>query len=238
MPRIARVVAVDLPHHITQRGNYGQDVFVDDADYLKYSEWLQEYTTKYGLSILAYCLMRNHVHFIAIPKSEDSLSQTFNTTHMRYSQYFNKKIGIKGHLWQGRFYSCILDEPHFIAALRYVERNPVRAKLVEKAWQWRWSSAAFHINTGYSPIKLEDISRFINMSPDSWKEYIDSREDEKFTEDIRKHTLTGRPLGRLAFIKELERKFRRKLLALPRGRQEKREKEGALSLFREEKREK
>ena len=221
MPRIARVVAVGLPHHITQRGNYGQDVFVDDADYLKYSEWLQEYTTKYGLSILAYCLMRNHVHFIVIPKKEDSLSHTFNTAHMRYSQYFNKRQNAKGHLWQGRFYSCILDEPHFVAALRYVERNPVRAKLAEKAWQWKWSSAAFHINIGYSLIKLEDISKFINMSFDSWKGYIGSEEDGKFTENIRKHTLTGRPLGTLTFTQELEKKFRRRLLVLPRGRPKK-----------------
>jgi putative transposase len=98
MPRIARVVAVALPHHITQRGKYGQVVFVDGADYLKYSKWLQEYTTKYGLSILVYCLMQNHVHFIAIPKKEDSLSHRFNTAHMRYSQYFNKKQNAKGHL--------------------------------------------------------------------------------------------------------------------------------------------
>jgi putative transposase len=221
MPRIARVVGIGLPHHITQRGNYGQDVFAGDADYLKYSQWLQEYSTRYGLSILAYCLMQNHVHFIAIPNREDSLSRTFNSTHMRYAQYFNKKMGGKGHLWQGRFYSCILDEPHFIAALRYVERNPVRAKLVEKAWDWKWSSAAFHINGGYTAIKLEDISKFMDMPLGLWKKYIDSQEDEKFTESIRKHTLTGRPLGRITFILELEKRFGRRLLALPRGGQKK-----------------
>ena len=86
MPRIARVVAVGIPHHITQRGNYRQDVFLDDSDRRKYLLWIQEYSQKYHLNILAYCLMRNHVHFIAIPQKEDSLARTFNTAHMRYSQ--------------------------------------------------------------------------------------------------------------------------------------------------------
>lgn len=96
MPRIARVVAVGLPHHITQRGNYGQDVFVDDADYLKYSEWLQEYTTKYGLSILAYCLMRNHVHFIVIPKKK-----IHSPTHLIPLICATHNISIRGKMQKG-----------------------------------------------------------------------------------------------------------------------------------------
>ncbi len=139
MPRMSRVVAVGLPHHITQRGNYRQDVFLDESDRNQYLEWVRDYSIKYGLSILTYCLMRNHVHFIAIPSKEDSLAKTFNAAHMRYSQYFNKKLRQKGHIWQGRFYSCILDEAHLILAARYIERNPVRAGIVEKPWQ-NWNS--------------------------------------------------------------------------------------------------
>ena len=75
MPRIARIVAVGLPHHITQRGNYRQEVFLDDSDRRQYLFWIQEYSLKYHLSILAYCLMSNHVHFIAIPQEEDSLAK-------------------------------------------------------------------------------------------------------------------------------------------------------------------
>lgn len=218
MPRIARLVAIGLPHHITQRGNYRQNVFQDDQDYYKYIRWIQEYSIKHELSVLAYCLMQNHVHFIAIPNREESLSKVFNTAHMRYSQYFNKKLRIKGHLWQGRFYSCVLDEPHLIAALRYVERNPVRAKLVEKPWEWKWSSAAFHIDRGGFLIRLENISKFMDVSFDSWKQYICSGEDEKFNQNLRKHTLTGRPFGTVMFAQALEKRFERKLLALPRGR--------------------
>ena len=107
-----------------------------------------EYSKKYNLSLFAYCLMDNYVHFIAIPRKEESLAKVFSITHMRYSQYFNnnKKKNTSGHLWQGRFYSCVLDKPHLLVALRYMEKNPVRAGIVEKAWQWKWSSATAHIN--------------------------------------------------------------------------------------------
>ena len=169
MPRIARLVAIGLPHHITQRGKDRQDVFLDDNDKVKYLSWIQEYSIQYKLSILAYCLMQNHVHFITVPQREDSLSKTFNTAHMRYSHYFNRKLKATGHLWQGRFYSCVLDEPHLILAARYIERNPVRAQIVQKPWQWKWSSAKVHINKKeQSPIMLKDLFEIIDdMSYDS-----------------------------------------------------------------------
>jgi putative transposase len=221
MPRIARIVAVGLPHHITQRGNYRQNVFLDEDDKRRYLYWIQEYSDRYSLSVLAYCLMQNHVHFIAIPNKEDSLSKTFNTAHMRYSQYFNKKIKTKGHLWQGRFYSCVLDEPHLLMAAKYIERNPVRAKIVKKPWQWNWSSALGHIDgvdQKEALAGLDNLFKIIDMTPDSWREYIDSKEEETISDNIRKYTLTGRPLGTIEFIERLEKKFGRKLLALPRGR--------------------
>ncbi|PIW68109.1 MAG: transposase [Candidatus Omnitrophica bacterium CG12_big_fil_rev_8_21_14_0_65_42_8] len=224
MPRIARVVAIDLPHHITQRGNYQQRVFLDDRDRTQYLSWIQEYSVKYSLSLLVHCLMDNHIHFIAIPHKEDSLARAFNTAHMRYSQYFNKKMKTKGHLWQGRFYSCVLDEPHLITAARYIERNPVRAKIVNKPWQWKWSSAQTHINEGQAAVKPDNLFESIDMARGSWKEYIDSKEDEKTVKAIRAHTLTGRPLGSKAFIEKLEKRFSRRLIALPRGRPWRRQK--------------
>lgn len=225
MPRIARVVAVGLPHHITQRGNYRQDVFLDAPDREKYLSWIQEYSNKYSLAILAYCLMQNHVHFIVIPEKEDSLAKTFNAAHMRYSHYFNKKLKATGHLWQGRFYSCVLDEPHLIAVAKYIERNPVRAGMVKKPWQYQWSSARIHINNKEnSTLRLKDLFKILDdMSCDSWKDYIDSREDKQALDSIRTHTLTGRPLGANTFVETLEKKFGRRLLALPRGRPSKKE---------------
>lgn len=222
MSRIARVVAVGLPHHITQRGNYRQDVFLNADDRVRYLVWIQEYSIKYGLSILAYCLMQNHVHFIATPAKDVSLAKTFNAAHMRYSQYFNKKLMQRGHLWQGRFYSCVLDATHLILATRYVERNPVRAGLVKKPWQWEWSSAIAHTNQKENRlIKLGDFFGITGISYDYWKKYIDSPEEINFLQGIRKHTFGGRPLGANTFIETLEEKFQRRLCASPVGRPKK-----------------
>ncbi len=219
MSRIARVVAVGLPHHIAQRGNYRQEVFLDVGDRMKYLGWIKEYSSKYGLSILAYCLMQNHVHFIAIPSETDSLAKTFNAAHMRYSQYFNRELRQHGHLWQGRFYSCVLDEPHFLLAARYIERNPVRAGITKKPWQWPWSSAAAHSGQKQTgPIELGNFFSITGMSHNSWRAYIDIADSVNFIQGIRKCTLTGRPFGRATFVERLELKFNRRLTALPVGR--------------------
>ncbi|MDD2751625.1 MAG: transposase [Candidatus Omnitrophica bacterium] len=219
MPRIGRVVAVGLPHHITQRGNYQQEIFLSDDDRKQYLAWIKEYSLKYGLNILVYCLMQNHVHFIAIPTKEDSLAKTFNAAHMRYSQYFNNKLNQRGHLWQGRFYSCVLDEPHLILAARYIERNPVRAELVKKPWAWQWSSALAHTTEkAVCLFGLQDFLSVTGISYVRWKEYIDFEEEDGFLQDIRKHTLTGRPLGKALFVEKLEKTLQRNLCALPKGR--------------------
>ncbi len=145
MPRSARVVFEGVVHHITQRGNYRQNIFEDSADRKKYIEFVSEYSTKYQMKIYAYCLMTNHVHFLAAPLRRDSLAMTFKYANMRYSSYFNKKNRRSGHLWQGRFYSCPLHRDHALEALRYVERNPVRAKMVQFPWEYEWSSAREHV---------------------------------------------------------------------------------------------
>jgi len=221
MPRIARIVIPDLPYHITQRGNYRQDVFEDNEDRLNYLSWIDDYSKKYKLSILAYCLMDNHVHFIAIPRKENSLAKVFSISHMRYSQYFNKKKKASGHLWQGRFYSCVLDEVYLVAALRYVERNPVRAGIVRKPWRWKWSSAGVHVGQGDGVIHLANITTLIDTTVKEWEEYIDLDENEEEVEVIRKHTLLGRPLGTKEFIAKLGKRLGRVLSVLPRGRPKK-----------------
>ena len=218
MPRIARIVAVGLPHHITQRGNFRQNVFEDDEDRWKYLNWIQEYSNKYKLSTLAYCLMPNHIHFIAIPSREDSFARTFNTAHMRYAQYANRKMQRTGHLWQGRFFSCVLDEQHLMAAARYIERNPVRAKLVDKPWQWKWSSAAAHTQKGKSLISLENIFAYIDLRSSEWEGYIVSEEDKDIVKSIKKHTHVGRPLGSSQFLDKLNNKLQIKFPRLTRGR--------------------
>ncbi|MBN1493965.1 MAG: transposase [Candidatus Omnitrophica bacterium] len=170
MPRRARIVIPNIPHHLTQRGNYGRTIFKTNNEHLTYCDLINKYAQKYGVHIIGYCLMPNHVHFILIPSESTSLARMCNTAHMKYSQYINKKHDQKGHLWQGRFFSCPLNEDHLYRALRYVERNPVRAGLTKEPWDHPWSSAQYHIGRPHSYI---DICNEIQlMDHKSWKDFI------------------------------------------------------------------
>jgi len=209
MPRTARITAIDYPHHVTQRGNYRQRVFKTNKDYKQYLSWLKEYSDKNLLDIWAYCLMPNHVHFICVPRRTDSLARTFNTLHMRYSQYINKKQGACGHLWQGRFYSCILDEKHLFAAVRYVENNPVRAGMVGTAEEYPWSSAKGHIKQVADNILCK--KSFLHDDIKDWLSYVKSGEDIHIIEDIRKKTRIGQPCGEDGFMVKLEKKLEMKI---------------------------
>ena len=216
MSRIARVVAIGYPHHITQRGNYGQAVFVNDADYVNYLKLINIYKKKNELLILAYCIMPNHVHFIAVPSKKNSMSRTLNIGHMCYAQYFNKKNNLRGHLWQGRFSSCVLDEKHLFYAVKYVENNPVRARLTEKAEHWRWSSANAHINHTKTDLDLENISNYLDIK--NWNLYISNKDNKVLLEGIRSCTKTGRPFAEEGFINKLQVSLHRSLKKPSMGR--------------------
>src|SRR3954471_3063788 len=129
MARLPRVVVVDVPHHVTQRGNARQIILATHADRLIYMALLREYAQLYRLSLLGYCLMSNHVHLIAVPHTETALAESLKQVHGRYAACWNGQQSSTGHVWQGRFYSCPLDEGHLWEGLRYVELNPVRAGL-------------------------------------------------------------------------------------------------------------
>ncbi len=216
MPRIGRIVVIGYPHHITQRGNYRHTVFIEKADYRKYLEWLNEYAHRNELLFLAYCLMPNHIHYIAVPQREDSLAKTFNTCHMRYSQYFNKKKRAFGHLWQGRFYSCVLDDFHLYAAIRYIENNPVRARLAKTAIDWDWSSARYHVTGEKSLLSLGNTDKYVKI--DNWEDYLTEPDKYGLIRKIKANTLTGRPLGSDEFVARIERIFHVRLRPLARGR--------------------
>ena len=136
---------------------------------------MKEYSAEYQLDILAYCLMNNHVHFIVVPRKEDTLAKVFNTVHMRYAHYINRKRGLKGHLWQGRFYSCLLDEAHLYRAIRYVERNPVRANMIKNAWDYQWSSAKQHIGKN-DEVLIRLSVKYDMMKQSQWKDYLKIRD--------------------------------------------------------------
>jgi putative transposase len=218
MARFARVVAVDVAHHVTQRGNARQVILADDADRATYLELLRHYSQLHPLSVMGYCLMSNHVHLIVVPRAAESLAQALKQAHGRYASYWNARQSSTGHVWQGRFYSCPLDESHLWAALRYVELNPVRAGMVATAELWRWSSAAAHCgHAGPNPV-LEMERWRQRWAVGAWREFLAGAESEAEVISLRQFTHTGRPLGTPEFVAALEKQTLRPLTARTGGR--------------------
>jgi len=220
MPRAARIVIPGYPFHITHRGNNKQEIFHSVEDMRKYLHWFEEAKQKYGMRIISYCLMKNHVHFIALADHELSFARTINAVHMRYAQYFNLRNDRVGHLWQGRYYSCILDNVHLLAAVRYVERNPVRSKMVMKPWEWAWSSAREHLEPEKKGIiSLENISGLIAVP--SWREYLDFNDRQEDLLEIRKQTNSLRAWAEDKFIESIEKEYGVQINFNSRGRPKK-----------------
>ena len=202
MARLARVVIPGVPHHLTQRGNRRQNVFFGEDDYKAYLELLSQWCAERDVEVWAYCLMPNHVHLIVLPESEDGLRRAIGEAHRRYTRRVNFREDWRGHLWQGRFASFPMDETHLMAAARYIERNPVRARLVRGAWDYRWSSAKAHVEGRDDA--LVKVKPLLKRAED-WKEFLRLPEDETTWESLREHERTGRPLGDERFIAKLER---------------------------------
>ena len=214
MPRMARLVVPDLPHHVTQRGNRRMDVFFSAADYRRYLELMAESCAKAGVEIWAYCLMPNHVHLIAVPRHETALSQAIGMAHRRYAARINRREGWSGHLWQDRFASAPMDEAHLIAAARYVELNPVRAGLIADPGDYRWSSARAHLDGEDDALVATAPLRA--RIPD-WRTLLLAGLSEVELERLRRHFHFGWPLGDDEFLDALSRRYHLPVRPRPRG---------------------
>ena len=215
MPRSPRVVAVGAPHHVTQRGNARQDVFLDNTICRIYLELLAQHATRNGLHVLAYCLMTNHVHLVALPETPASLANTFRHTHARFAQYWNTHFQRTGHLWQNRFYSCPIEESQVWRVVRYVEQNPVRAGMTDTAAAYPWSSAPAHVGVAVSSL-LDGEWWSKRWTAESWAEVMRDASDDAAA--IRLATFTGRPYGSGAFVHDLGTKLGRQLERRKGGR--------------------
>lgn len=198
----------DVPCHVTQRGVDRRTTFTTDDDRLTYLRLLRENLADAQVRVFGWCLMSNHVHLVVLPQKENSLSVLFRRLHGRYAQYFNARWGRTGHLWQNRFFGCALGATHLRAALAYVDRNPVRAKIVEEAAAYRWSSAAAHV-TGEDRDGLLDMQWWRAEGPADW-EAILREEDEEPAIALRSCSYAGKPFGSEAMVAELGEKFGRK----------------------------
>ena len=191
------------------------DIFSGDDDRREYLRFMAEEGDRFGATFSAWCLMTNHVHLIALPQEEDSLARAIGEAHRRYTRMKNFAEGVRGYLFQGRFGSCVLDQQHLLAAGRYVERNPVRAKLVGDAKEYLWSSCRFHCGlTEHDPLIRE---KQLPTMVDDWAAFVGGwdNEDDKV---LRMGTRTGRPVGDASFVTGLEEKVGRILRPKPAGR--------------------
>ena len=229
MPRQARVVAVGAPHHITQRGNNRQDVFLSSDDRQVYLDLIRAQCHFCELALLGYCLMANHVHLVAIPRRGDSLARALRRAHSQYAQRFNRRYGRSGHLWQNRYFACSLDRDYLVAALLYVDLNPVRAGLVGDAQLYPWSSARAHVE-GKDPCGLVDPAEWGQLRTRAdWADGLNRPLPEADVSGLRLATRSGAPCGGADFVRPLEEEAGRCLKLRARGRPPKQKRERAVT---------
>jgi len=215
---MARVVIPSYPHHVTQRGNRRQATFFENSDYRDYIELISKFCRKSSTQVWAYCLMPNHVHLIMVPSHKDGLRASLGEAHRRYTRKVNSRNEWRGHLWQERFFSFPMDETHLLAAVRYVERNPVAAQLCQHPEDWQWSSARAHLlGRGDSLVDVRPMLSRIN----DWATYLSSDEDDGIRDRIATSARTGRPLGDELFVQTLEEITGRELAPRRPGRKKK-----------------
>ncbi len=215
MGRLARVVLPGVVHHVTQRGVRSMDIFFEDKDCNVYLSFLKEQGDKVGLDFVGYCLMSNHVHLLVVPSDEESLRRGIGEAHRLYTRHINFKTKTRGHLFQGRFFSCPLDTSNLLAAARYVERNPVRAKICKQAEEYKWSSASYHLGLKKSDPLIQRKHKGIGR-PKEWRKWLES--DPPDINELRHYFRVGRPYGGEAFIKQAELITGRSLFLKKAGR--------------------
>ena len=201
MPRQPRIVIPNVPHHVTQRGNRRQLTFFCEDDYQLYCDIMKKSCKKYEVTILAYCLMPNHVHLVAVPTSESALRFAIGEAHERYTKQINLRMDWKGHLWQGRFFSVPMDDDYLNKCVRYIEQNPVRADLCKYPEDYKWSSAQAHLFQKSDP--LIERGSMVERHP-NWRDFLNKTLDSAEIDLIRKNSQVGRPLGSQSFIQKIE----------------------------------
>lgn len=217
MTRIARVTAIDYPHHIVHRGNNRLRIFFDWLDYEEYLSLLKKYAEKWKLSILAYCLMPNHVHLLIKPRSENALAKMMQGIAQFYAKYINRKYQRTGRLWECRYFSSLVDSERYLwTVVRYIEQNPLRANMAERESDYPYSSAHAHFLGSIDPLLGEAF-----FTENQRQDYLDFAAQSAAPEEISKlraSTKSGRPFGGEIFIQKVEETLYRNLKAPLRGR--------------------
>ena len=224
MPRLGRYFVPDQPQHVIQRGNDRQAVFFSDEDREAYLEWLLAAARKHGCLIHAYVLMTNHVHLLVTPARADSLPRMMQSLGRRYVRYLNDAHERTGTLWEGRYRAAPIDsEAYLMACSRYIELNPVRARMARHPRDHRWSS--YRANALGAPDALVtphslylSLGRSAAERQASYRELFREKLAEGFIEDLRAATNGGWALGSDAFKRRIAKGAKRRAEPLPRGR--------------------
>ena len=221
MARLSRIVIPQVPHHITQRGNRRLPVFFGDDDRAVYLSLVREGCVGHGVACLAWCLMDNHIHLILVPDDADGLRGALAEAHRRYSRHVNFREGWRGYLFQGRFASYPMDDAHLMAAVRYVENNPVAAGMVADAGAYRWSSAASHLaGKRVADDPLTDVAA-LGRHVRNWRAMLrvglEAMDSAESVEAIEARLRTGRPLADADWIADMEARIKRQLGPAKRG---------------------
>jgi putative transposase len=213
-----------IAQHIIQRGNNRQICFSHDEDFSDYLKWLAEYSAKFGMDIHAYVLMTNHTHILATPRAEDSIPKTMQSLGRQYVRHFNQRYQRSGTLWEGRYKSCLVqDERYLLECYRYIELNPVRARIVNDPADYCWSSYGDNgLGQSRFPLSPHDEYLGLGRSGEKRRKIYRSLFTEHVTgsmaKDIRDAVNKGMALGSDRFKDELETNLKRRVRPARMGR--------------------
>lgn len=224
MPRLPRLDLPGIPQHVVQRGHDRLPCFVAEVDYMRYRQELLDAAPRHGCAIHAYVLMTNHVHLLVSPATEGAVSRMMQMLGRRYVGGFNARYRRSGTLWEGRFKSCLVDsEDYLLRCYRYIELNPVRARMVEAPGQYPWSSYAANA-LGRTDHLVTPHPAWLALDPEPgvrrvrYAEWVSEDTDAEETAEIRVHLRQGKAYGSQRFRRHIETLVGRCAEVRPRGR--------------------
>lgn len=224
MARLPRLTVPGYPHHVIQRGNNRQSLFVDRDDYLYLLEVLAEGAQKYDVAVHAYVLMSNHFHLLATPADESSLPSLMQSLGRRYVRRFNDRHGRSGTLWEGRYKATIIEsERYLIACMAYIELNPVRAGMVGLPGDYPWSSYAHQTGVRHDPLITPhalywDLGNTPFSREAAYRSIVESGLAPEQVANFTNATLKGWALGDEHFVRDLEQRAGRRVVRRRPGR--------------------
>jgi putative transposase len=224
MGRLPRTIDEGLVYHALNRGNNRADVFADDADRLTFLESLARTQDRYPFRLFGYCLMTNHFHLLLRPEPGQSISRILQSLTIAHTWRYHKRRRTSGHVWQGRFKSPVIqDDSHLLVVLRYIEANPLRARMVADPADYRWSSFLHHGTGQDDPLlspfpEWEELGRTEAERRQRWRAKVRADQKESELVAVRQALRSGRPFGDSEWTERMAKRLNIDLNPRPRGR--------------------